>query len=74
MYPRDEGFPVYRIESVAVDDSTSCTACVISPEIFQSFANLLQSTKVSLTVHCKPVCVCVCVWVCVCVRVYVYEK
>ena len=53
LYPSDDDFPVYRIEAVTVDSSTTCTSCTISAPTPGSFGEVQESAKAPLTVHCK---------------------
>ncbi len=50
-YPTDPGFPVYRIESISVEEATNCTSCTISPATPTRFDEIQDSAKVPLTVH-----------------------
>ena len=55
-YPGDDGFPIYRIEAVQLNDSRECYTCRIETNPFNSHNvrdELGISMKASLTVHCE---------------------
>lgn len=49
-YPRDSGFPVFRIENVSFSDQSSFYAC----QIYDNATRIsIRTREATLTVHCR---------------------